>query len=626
MGDRIAQKATSSQRRPAPKPNATMGKRKIRSKRSVTRTPKGVPHKDAAASANSSNPFESNSHRSAKRPKFQVHNRHTGAPPGGSTTTTQNRTSFNKNAHSSSFQQQHQKQSALASAIQQRRDMIRAEQKVNVFRDQRLLDQHRHNDGPNNNDVNDLQLARLVKERSNQSKRSRKYQLDDEVVLTHRGRALGNPAQVGQPHPDNDPDDIFLTEQEENVAVGELDEADTSLHFGGHADDANNTLSYGRTDMASQYLSRKTELDDLIARRKRMKAEKQKVKGTQEDVFTELDDQFKELSQLLDYRDKEKYEKERFLAKRRGTQDETDAAMDEWDAEMKQYMTTSSEKVKATDRTKTGEEIAQDEADRLHALETRRLARMQGDFDNDDLSDVHVDVDVSLLPPETIVDGDGGEDHQQQKKGPSVRFTADGLVNVDEEGNITGKFGEEEEPNEDSFDEDGEASDDDDDEEEEQEPEEVRRPPKSLHKVGAKVMASYRASEQYDGGESWFSGTIVKVYEQLFAYDIEYDDGDFEEKVTHVNIQHMERDSTAADKPDPKEPVVDEALLRKKRAIAKEKARYETHPIYLVCRVFGDCCVSCSWLAHHRVGVSFTGVLLDERFVSSAPPIEMKRP
>ena len=156
---------------------------------------------------------------------------------------------------------------------------------------------------------------------------------------------------------DDDKDDIFLTEQEEGAAVGELDEADTSLHFGGHLDDTAAASSYGRTDLATQYLSRKTELDDLIARRKLMKAEKQKTKGTQEDVFTELDDQFKELSQLLDFRDKEKYESERFLAKRTGTLNEQDAEMDEWDQEMKQYLATSSEKVKASDRTKTVEEM-----------------------------------------------------------------------------------------------------------------------------------------------------------------------------------------------------------------------------------------------------------------------------
>jgi nucleolar protein 14 len=561
-----------------------MGKRKNRSKRSVTRTPKGVPHKQQDAVA--ANPFEANGHRSAKRPKFQVLNRHSGgvaSAPSPSASSPhhgkQGKSGFNNNNNASSFQQQQQqqnnkKQSALANAVQQRREMIRAERKVNVFRDNRLL--HDHDDNNNDADDDDRRLARLVKERSNQSKRARKYQLDDEVVLTHRGQALGGSAS----HYEDDKDDIFLTEQEEGAALGELDEADTSLHFGGHRDDTTASSSYGRTDLATQYLSRKTELDDLIMRRKLMKAEKQKSKGTQEDVFTELDDQFKELSQFLDFRDKEKYEQERFLAKRSGTLNVQDVEMDEWDLEMKQYLATSNEKVKATDRTKTDEEIAQNEADRLHALETRRLARMHGDFDNDDLSDVDVHyvaatANGSSLPPESIVDGEN--DPQKKKTGPSVLFTADGLVNVDEDGNITGKFGEESDDDA-ANDDESDASSDDDEEEEDEPEEEVRRAPKTLHRVGAKVMASYRAEEQDDGGASWFSGTVVKVHAPLLAYDIQYDDGDFEEKVKHVHIQHMERDNSAEQQQgdDVMEPVEDDALLRKKRAIAKEKARYDS--------------------------------------------------
>jgi nucleolar protein 14 len=552
---------------------STMGKRKNRSKRSVTRTPKGVPHKQDAAA----NPFEANGHRSAKRPKFQVLNRHSGgvAAPSSSYYGKPGKSGSNTTG-ASSFQPNNKKQSALANAVQQRREMIRSERKVNVFRDHRLL--HENNNGHDNNADNDddRRLARIVKERSNQSKRARKYQLDDEVVLTHRGQALGDSSHYDADH---DKDDIFLTEQEEGAAVGELDEADTSLHFGGHRD-ATNSSSYGRTDLATQYLSRKTELDDLIMRRKLMKAEKQKSKGTQEDVFTELDDQFKELSQFLDFRDKEKYEQERFLAKRSGTLNVQDVEMDEWDLEMKQYLATSNEKVKATDRTKTDEEIAQNEADRLHALETRRLARMHGDFDNDDLSDVDVHyvaatANGSSLPPESIVDGEN--DPQKKKTGPSVLFTADGLVNVDEDGNITGKFGEESDDDA-ANDDESDASSDDDEEEEDEPEEEVRRAPKTLHRVGAKVMASYRAEEQDDGGASWFSGTVVKVHAPLLAYDIQYDDGDFEEKVKHVHIQHMERDNSAEQQQgdDVMEPVEDDALLRKKRAIAKEKARYDS--------------------------------------------------
>ena len=49
-------------------------------------------------------------------------------------------------------------------------------------------------------------------------------------------------------------------------------------------------------------------------------------------------------------------------------------------------------KVKATDRTKTPEEIAKEEATKLHALESKRLARMEGDFlSEDEFSDISTD-------------------------------------------------------------------------------------------------------------------------------------------------------------------------------------------------------------------------------------------
>lgn len=404
--------------------------------------------------------------------------------------------------------------------------MIRADQKANIFRDQRIVAGHGGD--------HDAQLARLVKERSNQSKRSRKFQLDDETILTHRGKSISD---------DPDADDIFLTEQEEHAAVGELDEADTALHFSGESS------AYGRTDLSSQYLSRKTELDDLIARRKLMKAEKQKSKGAQVDVFSELDDQFKELSQLLDFRDKEKYERELMQAKRDGRLEQEAAEMDDWDKEMKQYMYTS-QKVHATDRTKTPEEIAQEEADRLHELETRRLARMHGDFENDNLSDVDL-----AEKPETIIE----KNCESETRKSSVKFTADGLVNVDKDGNVTGKFGVD-------------VESDKQDEAEPPEPKLQDEKPKALYEVGTKVLACYRAGEQFDGVESWYSGKIVEAHASLFAYDIEYDDGDFEEKVKHSHIQLTEKENVNQGVPKKQNDDNDDTL-RKKRALAKEKAR-----------------------------------------------------
>ena len=100
--------------------------------------------------------------------------------------------------------------------------------------------------------------------------------------------------------------------------------------------------------------------------------------------------------------------------------------------------------MKATDRTKTQEEIAKEEAERLQELETKRLARMNGDFEDDDLSDVQSDDGKSNTRSKTRQSTGGpsqnpdelDSDVEEDDK-PEVRFTPDVLVYVDKEGNRT---------------------------------------------------------------------------------------------------------------------------------------------------------------------------------------------
>lgn len=127
--------------------------------------------------------------------------------------------------------------------------------------------------------------------------------------------------------------------------------------------------------------------------------------------------------------------------------------------------------MKATDRTKPPEEIAKDEADRLHALESKRLARMAGDFLSDDeFSDISGDereraggkrrrrgrnekggregVRERKAPdgpsnPEEMSDSDDPGTPPEETR--EVRFTADGLVYVDGDGRVVGRVGAEDE-------------------------------------------------------------------------------------------------------------------------------------------------------------------------------------
>ena len=172
-----------------------------------------------------------------------------------------------------------------------------------------------------------------------------------------------------------------------------------------------------------------------------------KNKESQVEAFETMDESFKELASMLTFRDKDKERRDRELAKQAGTLTEEDREMAAWDKEMKTYL--FERRVKATDRTKTPEEIATEEAERLHELETRRLARMNGDFDNDDFSDIS-DADDGpkgskrkKRKPNPSGDdlGDDWDDDEDDKDELETRFTADGLVLVDKDGRGGSKSG-----------------------------------------------------------------------------------------------------------------------------------------------------------------------------------------
>ncbi len=266
--------------------------------------------------------------------------------------------------------------------------------------------------------------------------------------------------------------------------------------------------------------------------------------------------------------------------------------------------------VKATDRTKTPEEIAKEEAERLHELETRRIARMNGDFDDDDLSDISEDEGTRKKSKKKQ------NKNKKKKTGPhnpdeldsedeidndelEVRFTPDGLVYVDKNGKVVKKAGEVE--NDDTSEESvasgiDDSSNDDSSESEESEFESIggtddeasagdaefesendeddMQLSKKLS-VGTKVLANYRAEEQFDGKETWYPGKVANVQTDdngNFLYDIEYDDGDTEDGVKRKNIKVQKKSKDEIDEEQKKKKHAME--LKMKRQKAKEKARY----------------------------------------------------
>jgi nucleolar protein 14 len=483
-----------------------------------------------------------------KRPKFAVHNRGTTSQP--------------------------KKLSALAEEIAQRQNAVVAslqqQKKSNVFVDQRIGESHSKQEMLSSDAKN---LARLVRERARQSKRNSKFMLmdnDEEHVLTHKGQSIKDMSDV---------DHVILSDDDEDDN-GNLDAYDTAMHFGGKGlSDSKIDSVYGGTNtrIATAYEQKKQDLDDMIMRRKAMKLDRIKSKEEQVDKFEEMDQSFAELSSLLQFRDKEQEIRHRIQLKRNGEVSNEDLEYEDWDREMKQYLHVE-RKVAATDRTKTPEEIAKEEADRLHLLETRRIARMSGDIDeNDDLSD---DGNVTrnkkrklLVQRQNANDNaealDNDSDIENDDQHTTTRFTSEGLVYVNKEGVIIGKVGENNDPN--SSDDDSRADHD------EHDPTVCVR-----YGVGDKVLGNYRASEQYDGHESWYVGVITAVVvtddDNTKAYNIEYDDGDFEENVEPRNIRPFD---AATEIPSNTKPDDGEVASRRKRQKIMEHARYVSFTLFL---------------------------------------------
>ena len=538
-----------------------MAKRSTKAKRSLQALPKGLPSKKRKAGTSATdqiNPFDTTSRN--KKPKHEVHNRF-------------------------SSSKTELKPSKLAQSLSRRQEQVREHyqgmKKVNAFLDRRL------GEYDSRMTPEEQAVARLVKERSRRSQRQAKYALDEEL-LTHGGMAV-NDATLRE--------HVMLSDDEDEK--GNLEPMDTELHFGGGGGAAAAGHRYGPstatpTDLTQVYAQRKTELDDLIARRRMLKAERLKSKEQQSEAFETMDDSFKELAQLLQFRDKKEEKKERETLKAKGLLPQDDKEMAEWDKEMKEYL--FARKVKATDRTKTPEELAKEEADRLHELETRRLARMNGDFEDDDLSDISGDEGMSKKKNDkkkkpsknsraTAEKLDDSDEEVEEESTAKVRFTSEGLCHVDKDGNIVGKVGEEKKDDNGDSDDEGNGSDEedeDDDEEESDEEETSMNKEKELEgydpsiflPVGTRVNGNYRVTEQFGEQDNWYPAKISQVNKDKdrgFTYNLEYDDGDFEDDVDPENVRPIAK--TDHEKESQRSEIEEEIVMKRLRQKAKLKAR-----------------------------------------------------
>lgn len=211
----------------------------------------------------------------------------------------------------------------------------------------------------------DKMLMRFQRERIARSRKGG-FNLDDEDedLVTHGGVALGE-IEHFDVHENSDSDD-------ENLGRDTVKE----YHFGGFKQvDAN--------DETERVKSKREVMQEIIAKSKMHKAEKRREKAEREDMIDKLNEDFKDISSLLEVRIREK--PKRGEAKGRKTEPAEDSSeiKDPTDFDVLTRELASEIKARPTDRLKTPEEAAKELFENLQKAEKARLERMKGNFSSD---------------------------------------------------------------------------------------------------------------------------------------------------------------------------------------------------------------------------------------------------
>ncbi|CAM9440140.1 unnamed protein product, partial [Chrysoparadoxa australica] len=254
---------------------------------------------------------------------------------------------------------------ARSEGNERRKKTLLVEYKGNK-KDNSMLDR-RFGEGDTGLSVEDKMWARWKRDKVGGSRgKGGLFNLDDdddgEELLTHKGKALGG-GNYGELPAGGDEDDEGLDR-----------EVVERLHFGG-GKSCEGQLSgrgiYGE-QLGRGKKSKKEVLEEIIMKSKQYKLEKKRDKEAQEEANEKLDEGFGELVGLLQVKEKGEGKQEKERAREAGGS----RKVDDYDMMMRELAFEA--RAKATDRTKTPEEIAKAERARLDELERDRLDRMKG--------------------------------------------------------------------------------------------------------------------------------------------------------------------------------------------------------------------------------------------------------
>lgn len=195
-------------------------------------------------------------------------------------------------------------------------------------------------------------FLRFQQERVKKAKQS-KFNLDsaEAPILTHKGQILGNSTLT---------DEWIESSDDENLGKDVVNQ----LHFGG------GLVPTHRVSDSLQNKTRADVLQDIVMKSKLYKLEKKEAKNAQEDQRELLDKAYSDLVQTASL----EFKPTRMDRSEAGPED-----ADEYDKSLRVMAFES--RVQPSDRTKTKEELALSEYQKLAALEQDRLKRMKPDYD-----------------------------------------------------------------------------------------------------------------------------------------------------------------------------------------------------------------------------------------------------
>ncbi|XP_065556915.1 nucleolar protein 14-like [Artemia franciscana] len=255
--------------------------------------------------------------------------------------------------------------------------MLKDRYKTNKFIDKRL------GEGDTSMTLEDKMMARFAAERAKTSSKKALFSLEDvdeDTILTHRGQSLAELERYDDPRSDED--------DEENS--GRLGSSITESHFGG--------------GLLSKKEGGPTPIEQLIADSKKRKDERQKLREETEELTEQLDSDFKSIAELLGG------------MKRKVEEEDGTRLLDAYDKAVKQLKFEA--RGQPSDKLRTADEIAKEEAERLKRLEEERQRRMNPDAKRNVVTHVSADAldDSYWLPAKKLPEQNVGDIEENDER------------------------------------------------------------------------------------------------------------------------------------------------------------------------------------------------------------------